>query len=153
MAALEIPGIELEYAFSITMNFNERIDFVGPRGGRGYVPPMRGEIYGPRLSGQVVPYSGADFAQFRDLSEGIKINTHYMLQADDGTWIYINNMGYLHRSPDPDDPGQTKLYFRFTPFFEAPHGPHEWMSRTLFVGTGERLTNPDRSQFTYYIVK
>ena len=40
-----------------------------------------------------------------------------------------------------------------TPMFEAPAGPHEWLARTMIVGTGERLTNPDRSQFTYYRVK
>lgn len=153
MATADIPGIRLEYAFSITMYFKERIDFIGPRGGKGYVPPSSGEISGPLLNGRVVPYSGADYAIFKDLSQGIKVNTHYMLETDDGDWIYINNMGYLHRSPDPDDPEQTKLYFRFTPFFEAPHGKHEWMSRTLFIGTGERLTNPDRSQFTYYAVR
>ncbi|MDG2175549.1 MAG: DUF3237 domain-containing protein [Gammaproteobacteria bacterium] len=152
MAELQIPGLELEYAFSVTMQFAERIDFQGPRGGKGYVPPASGEVYGPLLKGRVVPYSGADYAIFNDLSQGIKVNTHYMLESDDGHWIYINNKGYLHRSPDPDNPGQTKLYFRFTPFFESPHGPYEWMSRTMIVGTGERLTNPDRSQFTYYRV-
>lgn len=152
MATPEIPGLKLEYAFSITMNFNERIDFVGPRGGKGYVPPERGEIRGPLLSGEVVPYSGADYAIFQDLTDGIKVNTHYMLKTDDDVWIYINNKGYLHRSPDPEKPGETKLYFRFTPFFEAPYGKYEWMSRTLFVGTGQRLTNPDRSEFTYYRV-
>jgi hypothetical protein len=153
MADLQIPGIKLEYAFSITMAFNERIDFQGPRGGKGYVPPYTGEIYGPMLSGRVVPYSGADYAIFRDISQGIKVNTHYMLETDDGDWIYINNIGYLHRSPDPENPEQTKLYFRFTPYFETPFGKHEWMSKNVIVGTGERLTNPDRSQFTYYLVK
>ena len=153
MADADIPRIELEYAFSITMYFNERIDFVGPRGGKGYVPPMRGDIYGPLLNGRVVPYSGADYAIFKDISQGIKVNTHYMLETDDGEWIYINNIGYLHRSPDPANPAETRLYFRFTPFFEAPFGKYEWMSRTMIIGTGERLTNPDRSQFTYYVVK
>jgi hypothetical protein len=153
MADLQIPGIELEYAFSITMAFAERIDFVGPRRGKGYVPPASGTVYGPLLNGRVVPYSGADFAIFKDISQGIKANTHYMLEADDGTWIYINNRGFLNRSPDPDNPGQTKLYFRMTPIFEAPFGPHEWLARTMVLGTGERLSNPDRSQFTYYRVK
>lgn len=153
MAELSIPEIELEYAFSITMNFAERIDFKGPRGGKGYVPPATGVISGPMLSGRVVPYSGADYAIFDELSTGIKVNTHYMLEADNGDWIYINNKGYLHRSPDPENPEETKLYFRFTPYFEAPFGDNEWMAKTVFVGTGQRLTNPDRSEFTYYIVK
>ncbi|MDT8398961.1 MAG: DUF3237 domain-containing protein [Pseudomonadales bacterium] len=153
MADLQIPGIELEYAFSISMVFNERIDFVGPRGGKGYVPPASGTVSGPRLNGRVVPYSGADYAIFKDLSQGIKVNTHYMLETDDGAWIYINNRGYLNRSPDPQNPGQTKLYFRMSPYFEAPNGPHEWLSRTVIIGTGERRSNPDRSEFTYYVVK
>lgn len=153
MADLQIPGIELEYAFSVEIAFAERIDFVGPRRGKGYVPPASGTITGPLLSGRVVPYSGADYAIFSNVAEGIKVNTHYMLRTHDDTWIYINNRGYLHRSPDPENPEQTKLYFRFTPFFEAPFGKYEWMSRTLFVGTGERLSNPDRSEFTYYRVK
>jgi hypothetical protein len=153
MADLQIPGIELEYAFSIQITFAERIDFIGPRRGKGYVPPASGTISGPLLNGRVVPYSGADYAIFNNLAEGIKVNTHYMLETDDNVWIYINNRGFLHRAPDPANPGQTKLYFRMTPMFEAPFGPYEWLSRTMFVGTGERLTNPDRSQFTYYRVK
>ena len=52
MAAIDIPAIKLEYAFSVTMNFAERIDFIGPRGGKGYVPPASGVIYGPMLSGR-----------------------------------------------------------------------------------------------------
>jgi len=152
MADLQIPGLELEYAFSVTIYVAERIDFKGPRGGKGYVPPARGEVYGPLLNGRVVPYSGADYAIFDDIATtGIKVNTHYMLESDDGHWIYINNRGYLHRTPDHNT-GEVKLYFRMTPLFEAPFGPYEWMSRTMFVGTGERLTDPDRSQFTYYRV-
>lgn len=154
MAEPQIPGLRLDYAFSLVMYFDERIEFVGPREGRGYVPPVSGEIVGPMLSGRVVPYSGADYAMWKgDRSGGMKINTHYMLQAENGDWIYINNMGYLHRSPDPENPGETKLYFRFTPYFETPPGENEWMSKHVFVGTGERLSNPDRSRFTYYVVR
>lgn len=106
MADLQIPGIELEFAFAVEIIFAERIDFIGPRRGKGYVPPASGTISGPLLNGRVVPYSGADYAIFTDLAEGIKVNTHYMMQADDGTWIYINNRGFLHRSPDPANPGR-----------------------------------------------
>ena len=122
---------------------------MGPRGGRGYVPPSSGEIFGPRLQGKVVPYSGADYARFKSLAQGIDINTHYMLRADDGAWIYIHNIGYLHHDKDPKKP----TYFRMTPYFDAPKGPHEWLARTVILGTGERRSNPDHSLFTYYAVK
>jgi hypothetical protein len=149
MAEQAIPKIDLEYVFSVRIFFKERVTFMGPHGGRGFVPPSSGEIFGPRLTGTVVPYSGGDYAHFQNLANGIQINTHYMLRADDGAWIYIRNIGYLHRSKDPNKP----TYFRMTPYFDAPKGPHEWLSRTVILGTGERRTNPDHSLFTYYAVK
>ena len=147
MAEQAIPKIDLEYVFSVRIFFKERVTFMGPRGGRGYVPPSSGEIWGPRLKGTVVPYSGADYARFKDVRQGIQINTHYMLRADDGAWIYIRNIGYLHHH----DPKVT--YFRMTPYFDAPKGPHDWLTRTIIIGTAERRTNPDHSLFTYYAVK
>ncbi|HKJ75068.1 MAG TPA: DUF3237 family protein, partial [Alphaproteobacteria bacterium] len=42
------------------------------------------------------------------------------------------------------------MYFRITPYFNAPPGPHEWLTRTVFVGTGERFQDPDYTLFTYY---
>ncbi|HKJ75067.1 MAG TPA: DUF3237 domain-containing protein [Alphaproteobacteria bacterium] len=150
MADRQIPKIDIEYVFSIRIFFKERVTFMGPRGGRGYVPPASGEIWGPRLQGKVVPYSGADYAMFKDLRQGIQVNTHYMLQANDGAWIYIHNIGYLHH--DENDPSP-QPYFRMTPYFDAPTGPHDWLTRTVILGTGERRGNPDHSLFTYYAVK
>jgi Protein of unknown function (DUF3237) len=149
-----LPKIELEYAFSVRIFFKERVEFETPRGGRGYTPPSSGEVWGPRLQGKVVPYSGADYAIFQNIREtGIKINTHYMLQADDGAWIYIRNLGYLHRLPLYEGTEGGRTYFRMTPYFAAPKGPHDWMTRTIFVGTAARRSNPDHSLFTYYAVK
>ena len=154
MADQAIPRIDLEYAFSIRIIFKERIEFTGPYGGRGYVPPASGEIWGPRLQGRVVPYSGADFARFTDLTRGISVNTHYMLQADDGTYIYIRNLGYLYRPPVPEGGTAGPPYFRMSPYFDAPTGPHDWLTRTVIIGTGERRSEPfDHSLFTYYAVR
>ena len=148
-----VPKIELEYAFSVRIFFKERVVFTTPRGGRGYTPPASGDVWGPRLQGKVVPYSGADYATFQDVRQGIKINTHYMLQADDGAWIYIRNMGYLHRQKLFNGTTPEHGYFRMTPYFDAPKGPHDWLTRTIIIGTAERRSNPDHSLFTYYAVK
>ena len=43
-----------------------------------------------------------------------------------------------------------ETYCRITPRFEVPDGPHEWLGRTLFVGTGER--RGAHSVFDYYAV-
>jgi hypothetical protein len=151
---LRIPEpIELRWAFSISIFFEERVRLMTRTGTRAYVPPMGGDIWGPKLTGRVVPRSGADFA------ENGRLNAHYMLQATDGAMIYIHNRGRLLRLDGklapPDDPTwepSAPTYFRVTPEFDAPSGPHEWMSRTVFVGRGQRMPDPDRTIFDYFEV-
>jgi hypothetical protein len=166
------PGtpIELRWAFSIAIFFKERIRIVSSAR-RAFVPAVGGEIWGPRLSGRVVPYGGADYAGAHGL------DAHYTLQADDGALIYIHNRGYMtpvrtpgQPLPEPAPPpvrpkgapldqtfsappdSQVPLRMRLMPFFDAPEGPHAWMSRTLFVGHGQRYQGPDHTIFTYYEV-
>ncbi|MGA3294989.1 MAG: DUF3237 domain-containing protein [Candidatus Acidiferrales bacterium] len=149
----EIVPIKLEYVFQIRIDFKERVSFQTPNGRRAYVPAISGVIEGPRLQGRVVPHSGADYA-----GNG-RLNAHYMLQASDGTMIYINNTGYLYPADgkpiDRNDPswgGDREFYFRCTPVFDTPIGPHDWLTRTVIVGTGKRHANPDYTIFTYYAV-
>lgn len=154
----QVPA-HLEFVFEMRVNFRPERCIFGPLPGgghHGYTPCASGTIYGPRLSGIVIPDSGADFAAVR--GDGtIVVNSHYMLEADDGTKIYINNNGYLI----PAKPGEGRLddgtpqpaYFCFSPTFVVPEGPHDWMGKTLIIGTGSRRSNPDHSIFTYYAVK
>lgn len=149
----EIAQIKLEYVFQIRVDFSERVTFQTPTGRRAYVPAVSGVIEGPRLQGRVVPHSGADFA-----ANG-RLNAHYMLQASDGAMIYINNTGYLYPADnkpidrsDPSWGGDRDFYFRLTPVFDTPVGPHDWLTRTVIVGTGKRHANPDNTIFTYYAV-
>jgi len=149
----EIEPIKLEYVFQIRIDFKERVSFQTPNGRRAYVPAMSGVIEGPRLQGKVVPRSGADYA-----GNGV-LNAHYMLQASDGTMIYIHNTGYLYpmdgKPIDRNDPswgGDRPFYFRVTPYFDTPVGPHDWLTRTVIVGSGKRHANPDYTIFTYYAV-
>lgn len=144
---MEAPTIKmtLQHAFDIRIDFGERYTAGElPWGGeQGYtaVGSRGGLIRGPRLNGIVLPGSGADYANVR--SDGIvELNAHYMLQADDGTRIHIHNTGYTGRG-----------YFRVTPRFRAPKGPHEWLNQTIIVGSGERRREPvDHSIFSYFIV-
>lgn len=149
-----VPPIDLEYVFSIRINFEERLRFKTPAGKRVYVPAVSGEIWGPRLQGRVMPRSGGDYANVYSL------DAHYMLEASDGSPIYIHNRGYLYRTDGqetdinaPGWGGDSDFYFRTSPTFDTPVGPHDWMTRTLFVGTGQRHANPDYTIFTYYAVK
>ena len=152
--------LELEFAFRIKLEFGSgpRLRF-GPVHGaftRGFVALLGGEITGPRLTGRALPQSGGDWPRF--WPDGlVEFEAHYLLEATDGTPIYVHNRGLAWSSPDvlaklergeAVDSGD--YYTRLTPTFEAPPGPHEWLNRTLFVGQGER--RGDHSVFEYYAV-
>lgn len=168
---LEKNGMRYRHAFSVSVFFKERVAIDSPFR-RAFVPAIGGEIWGPRLSGIVVPYGGADFG-----GGGGPLDAHYMFQADDGHFIYINNRGYMRRiGADPADGvrrsvgpvnadgsfsqefvsgsnAQVPLRMRTSPFFDAPaDSPHAWMNSTLFIGHGLRMVDPDRTIFTYYEV-
>jgi len=162
-----IPRIELRWAFCVSIFFKERIR-IRSDSGRVFVPAVGGEVWGPRLQGRVVPYGGADYAGAHGL------DATYALQADDGALILIENHGYMKRldgkkmprvPAPPRQPGEVPdqtfdappdsvvpLRMRLMPVFDAPEGPHAWMSRTVFVGHGGRYQNPDHTIFTYYEV-
>jgi hypothetical protein len=144
--------LNLEHAFDIRINFDKRWTFGPlPAGGQqGFTSVKDGLVEGPKLNGRVVEYSGADWPIVR--SDGvIELQAHYVLEASDGTRIYIRNLGYVHTGAGPL-PG----YFRCTPYFRAPEGPHGWLNHTVVVGLGQRKPaadgQPDHSLFRYYAV-
>ena len=151
---------ELELAFSIRLDFAEgpRTRFVpaGKSFTRGFVGLAGGEVSGPRLSGKVVPGSGGDWPHMWE-SGLVEFEAHYMLEADDGTPIYIHNRGIAWSTPEAfarieagESVDPSENYVRITPRFEAPEGPHAWLNRTIFVGTAER--RGASTHFDYYAV-
>ena len=148
---MEESGLDLRFshAFDIRINFDRRW-LIGPVSGGanvGYTSIGAGStVSGPRLNGKLVDYSGADWPIVRQ--DGVvELNAHYMIEANDGARIYIRNQGYVHGS-----------YFRCTPYFRAPIGPHEWLNSTVIVGVGQRRPKlkpedpPDHSLFRYYAI-
>ena len=155
---LETPALEL--AFQVRLDFGEgpRIRFAPAyrQFTRGFVSVIGGEVSGPRLSGRVVPNSGGDWPRIWD-GGLVEFEAHYMLEAEDGTPIYIHNRGIAHSGPAVmarieagKEVEPTATYCRVTPRFEAPSGPHEWLNRTLFVGVAER--RGPSTFFEYYAV-
>ncbi|MBI5439865.1 MAG: DUF3237 family protein [Deltaproteobacteria bacterium] len=150
------PG--LEFVFRLRLDFGARVR-LGPLpggGARGFVPVVGGTIEGPRLTGEAVPLSGGDWPLFRP--DGVvEFDARYLLRAADGTLISVHNRGFAHAPPEVAkrieagervDPSLN--YFRLSPVFEVPAGPHEWLARTVFVGTGDK--HRDHSVFDYYAV-
>lgn len=171
-AGSKIPTLQARYVFSVSVFFKERIMIESQRR-RAYVPAIGGEIWGPRLSGRVVPYGGADYGSG-------SLVAHYMFEASDGAMIYITNYASIVRVDDdgkpvlwkedtptprrpPGEPPQQTFSsgnpsgnkyqrFRTMPVFDAPVGKHDWLNRTTLVGHAVRYVNPDHSIFTYYEV-
>ena len=152
------PG--LSFAFRILLEFDPRprlrFEPAFQPGRRGFVAVQGGSIEGPRLSGRVMSHSGGDWPRLWQ-SGLVEFEAHYLLEAADGTPIYIHNRGLAYATPEvqariesgaPVSADET--YCRVTPRFEVPAGPHDWLARTLFVGKGER--RGARSVFDYYAV-
>jgi hypothetical protein len=84
-----------EHVFDIRINFHTRLLFGPVSGGakQGYTSVGEGcTVAGPRLNGQLLDYGGGDWPVIR--TDGVvELNAHYVIVADDGTQIYIHNLG------------------------------------------------------------
>jgi len=114
-----------------------------PRGRRRIVPIEGGTFDGPALRGTVLP-GGADWQIVR--ADGLaELDTRYALKTDAGDIVYIQNAGIRHAPPEVSarllagqDVDPSLVYFRTVPAFETA-APHlQWLTRAIFVGTGER---------------
>jgi len=88
----------------------------------------------------------------------IDFDARYLLEAEDGAIIYMQNYGYrwarsaavaekLRRN---EEVGWDDYYMRVTPRFDAPAGPHEWMSQHVFVGVAEKM--PGANRIHYFVL-
>lgn len=142
----------LEYLFEVQLRFT-RVQHIAttPAGaGRSAVYVDAGVVRGPRLNGRVVPDSGGDWAQLRP-DGTLALDARYMIEADDGALILLRNRGFLWGRTsdvmprirawifDGGAPVPThEYYLRTTPEFEVAVGPHDWLTRHVIVGVGER---------------
>ena len=149
----------LEHAFTIAIELTKPY-WVRPsvRGEtRAAIYAASGTVEGPRLNGKVIPMSGGDFPLARD-NGVIDFDARYLLEADDGAIIYLENRGYRWARSDAiademrqnKDVGFEDYYMRVTPKFDAPAGPHEWLSQHVFVGVAEKL--PGSNRIHYFVV-
>jgi hypothetical protein len=150
----------LEFAFEARLKLGPRLRMDNPPdgGARLLVPVLDGTFEGPRLRGRALGHGG-EFAHVR--SDGVfSFDARYFLQEQDGTLIYVQNRGFRHGSPEVMDrlyklaPGDivdpSLYYFRCTPTFETPPGPHDWLTKHVFLGCGER--DEKGNKITYYQV-
>lgn len=133
------PG--LRHAFDIRAQVGSiGVGGPGPLGQRQHIPITGGEVSGPALQGRILP-GGSDWALLR--TDGASfIDARYTIEALDGTLIYVQSRGLRVSGPEVlarmragETVDPSEVYFRGTPCFEAPEGPHGWLNRRLFVAS------------------
>ncbi len=138
----------LTFAFELRATVGDPV-VIGqvPHGLRRIVAITGGTVRGPMMSGVVVPNSGADWQMIQP--DGFsELDTRYTLRSDKGELVYVQNAGIRHASPDvmkrlnAGEVVDPKLvYFRTVPKFETTAPGLQWLTRSVFVGVGERSPN------------
>jgi len=136
---------ELVFAFEARVQVGPPLD-VGPvsAGRRRIIPILSGTFEGPGLKGRVLP-GGADWQIVR--ADGVaELDTRYTLETDDGKLIYVQNPGIRHAPPEVtarlmkgESVDPSLVYFRSAPKFETSEPELAWLTRSIFVGIGERF--------------
>jgi hypothetical protein len=134
----------LKFAFELRALVGTPVD-VGqtPRGRRRIVPILGGTVEGPGVKGRVVP-GGADWQLIQP--DGFsELDTRYTIETDKGQLVYVQNGGIRHAAPDVmqklnagERVDPALVYFRTVPRFETSAADLQWLTRTVFVGIGER---------------
>lgn len=137
----EVAAPGLEYVFTIHAEIGDVVSGgSSPLGERLHIPILGGIVEGPALSGTIAP-GGSDWPLVRR-DGASNISAHYTIIASDGTPILVINNGLRVSAPEvtarlragePVDPDE--FYFRSSPLFEAPEGPHAWLNNFVFVAS------------------
>lgn len=129
--AQSMPRVEFVFEARVTLSPATVLGDTGV-GHRQFIPITGGTVVGPKFKGQVIP-GGWDY-QLRTGGGCGTISADYFWRAEDGAVIHILNEGLM--CPGGQRGERTWLH----PRFEAPKGPHDWLTRGMFVASLE----PDR---------
>ena len=148
----ELDNPRLEFVMEVRLTFPE-VFTIAPH-------PSGGSFEGPLLKGRAIPGSGGDYAYFRPDDVAV-FDARYLLEEEDGTIILLNNKGFLWgRQPDTmarlrdwafkggEPVPHEQYYLRGNPTFECPIGKHDWLTKHVFIGVGERRS--DGNLLKYY---
>jgi hypothetical protein len=138
---------ELAFAFEARADLAAPLE-IGPTpsGERRIIPITGGDFEGPGIKGRVLP-GGADWQTIRE--DGFTdVHARYTLETDGGALIGVVSRGMRHgpagvmrrlRAGESVDPSE--YYFRTTVTFECAAPELAWLTRAIFIATGERYAN------------
>lgn len=136
-------------AFSLELSYLRSLRFDTTAGFRAFFQVKKGRAEGGRLVGEVVD-DGGDWVVLRP--DGVlEFDSRLMIRADDGGLVYLRSRGVLRADAkavasirDGADMAFSGAYFRTTPYFDTSVGKHDWLTRSVFVGTGRFSTAGSR---------
>ncbi len=147
-AAAPPPPPGLAFAFELRAKVADPV-IIGqiPHGLRRIVAITGGTVSGPDMQGEVVPNSGADWQMIQP--DGFsELDTRYTLRTSKGELVYVQNAGIRHAPPEvmkrlnAGEVVDPKLvYFRTVAKFETTAEGLKWLTRSVFIGVGERSPN------------
>jgi hypothetical protein len=147
-----------EYAFTVSINLTRPV-WLKPSGQgatRAAIWAESGTFEGPRIRGRVIPMSGGDYPLVRP-NGVIDFDARYLLEAEDGTPIYLQSRGYrwaegdaMERMSRNEEVAPEDYYMRVSPKFDVPEGPHDWLAKHIFVGVAEKI--PRANRIHYFMV-
>ncbi|MBV1800224.1 DUF3237 domain-containing protein [Siccirubricoccus sp. G192] len=157
MTATPLP-LEGEFLFRLALSAGAPEMSAPGRGGElRVIPVTRGSFEGPRLKGEVVPGTTADWLRVE--ADGTShMDVRLVLRTDRGQDIYMNYMGVRTGAPEvlarlgrgeAVDPGD--YYFRIAIRFETGDAELAWLNRVLAVGVGQRP--PTGPTYDVYVVR
>lgn len=147
---------KFEYVMTVRLKLGTLVKVKdSPRGEeRNFIDVLEGTFEGPRLKGIVIPQTGGDYALKRPGGE-LEFDARYLLKENDGTIIYMQNYGLRWSSPEISEKlsnhevvSRSEYYMCTSPRFEVERGPHDWMTKHIFVGIGEKT--PEGNAIHYY---
>lgn len=139
------PAPSLVFAFELHALVDSPVVIgQGPHGLRRVVAITGGTVHGPMMNGIVVPNSGADWQLIQP--DGFsELDTRYTLRSDKGELVYVQNAGIRHAAPEvmkrlnAGEIVDPKLvYFRTVAKFETTAPGLQALTRSVFIGVGER---------------
>ncbi|HET7102924.1 MAG TPA: DUF3237 domain-containing protein [Terracidiphilus sp.] len=137
------PGLEFAFELRVTVAPMVELGQI-PAGVRRVIPITGGAVAGPLIRGRVLPV-GEDWQTVEPGGLTI-LDAHYVIETDDGAKIEIRNQGIRHADAavleqlaagGKVDPGE--YYFRAIPRFTVAAKAYQWLRRSIFIATAERL--------------
>lgn len=124
--------LQTEFAYEALVTISPAVEAGRTsRGTRRYIPITGGTFQGPNIKGVVLP-GGADWQLVRP--DGVtEVDALYSIKTDDGAVIVVHNRGLITAGG---------AYLRTVPQFEAPQGTHDWLNKSVFVGSLSAAPQP-----------